>query len=144
MENNFKGTQGDLYKLRADRMGVPFIVYVNGSETIAYFYNQDKENPDEEVAEANCDLFMDAQKTIVESGMFPSELLAEYKKLKDFKEYVHNRLDGMNIEKDPESEHKEKGCRIGGRLDIVEAKLNSLQKIQKGLENVINENIKHL
>lgn len=41
------------------------------------------------------------------------------KKANEFKKYVHDRLDEAGIEKDPESPHKEHGCRIGGRLDIV-------------------------
>jgi len=44
----------------------------------------------------------------------------EVKKLQDFKDYVHDRLDKMGIEKDPESIHKAAGCRIGGRIDILE------------------------
>jgi hypothetical protein len=41
-------------------------------------------------------------------------------RLKAFKEYVHKRLDDMGIPVNPESSHKIHGCRIGGRLDIVE------------------------
>lgn len=48
------------------------------------------------------------------------DLKEENEKLLKFKQYVHDRLDKMGIEKDPESEHKAVGCRIGGRLDIVE------------------------
>lgn len=40
--------------------------------------------------------------------------------LQAFKDYVHKRLDAMGIPVDPESPHKANGCRIGGRLDIVE------------------------
>jgi hypothetical protein len=47
-------------------------------------------------------------------------LREELERAKQFKDYVHKRLDDMGIEKDPESEHKVAGCRIGGRLDIVE------------------------
>jgi hypothetical protein len=47
-------------------------------------------------------------------------LKMEVRKLQEFKDYVHSRLDTMGIEKDPESEHRGFGCRIGGRLDIVE------------------------
>lgn len=48
-----------------------------------------------------------------------SEANKEVQKLQAFKNYVHKRLDDAGIEKDPESAHKEAGCRIGGRLDIV-------------------------
>ncbi len=40
-------------------------------------------------------------------------------KLQEFKNYVHKRLDLAGIPIDPESPHKEHGCRIGGRLDIA-------------------------
>jgi hypothetical protein len=41
--------------------------------------------------------------------------------LEAFKKYVHDRLDAMGVpHSDPESEHDKAGCRIGGRLDIVE------------------------
>lgn len=44
-------------------------------------------------------------------------------KLQAFKDYVHQRLDAMGVPVDPESPHKAAGCRIGGRLDYVEANL---------------------
>ena len=44
---------------------------------------------------------------------------AERDKLKQFKEYVHARLDAAGVPTDPESPHRAEGCRIGGRLDIV-------------------------
>lgn len=47
------------------------------------------------------------------------DLVAEVEKLRKFKEYVHARLDAAGIEKDPDGPHKEQGCRIGGRLDLV-------------------------
>jgi len=61
-----------------------------------------------------------ASKTISEQAESIKELSTEIEKLKTFKSYVHDRLDAMGIEVDPESPHKEAGCRIGGRLDIVE------------------------
>jgi hypothetical protein len=44
-------------------------------------------------------------------------------KLQKFKDYVHDRLDKMEVPVDPESPHKAEGCRIGGRLDYVESKI---------------------
>ena len=42
-----------------------------------------------------------------------------------FKEYVHARLDEMKVPHEvPESEHTKAGCRIGGRLDWVEERLD--------------------
>lgn len=43
----------------------------------------------------------------------------ENKKLQAFKDYVHKRLDDAGVPVDPDSIHKEHGCRIGGRLDFV-------------------------
>ena len=60
---------------------------------------------------------------------------SEIEKLKAFKDYVHKRLDDAGVEKDPESEHKEKGCRIGGRLDIV----LKLKSEKEKLTNIITE-----
>ncbi|MBS0200483.1 MAG: hypothetical protein JSR70_08540 [Proteobacteria bacterium] len=45
--------------------------------------------------------------------------------LRAFKQYVHDRLDGMGIPVDPDSPHKAAGCRIGGRLDYVEQTLSA-------------------
>ena len=41
-----------------------------------------------------------------------------------FKQYVHDRLDAMGVPHTvKESPHTDAGCRVGGRLDYVEAKL---------------------
>lgn len=40
-------------------------------------------------------------------------------KLQAFKDYVHQRLDDAGIEKEPNGEHSQHGCRIGDRLDIA-------------------------
>lgn len=41
-----------------------------------------------------------------------------------FKDYVHQRLDAMGAPHSvPESEHDKAGCRIGGRLDWIEARI---------------------
>ena len=77
-------------------------------------------------------LIIDAGNTIQKCGLMPSELIDKVEKLQAFKDYVHDRLDKMGIEKDPESEHKEAGCRIGGRLDI-------LQQQRDELINVLSE-----
>ncbi len=49
------------------------------------------------------------------------ELFAQIDKLQAFKDFVHRRLDEMGVEKEPDGEHSKQGCRIGDRLDIVEA-----------------------
>ena len=47
-----------------------------------------------------------------------------------FKDYVHMRLDITGVPHNiPESEHDMAGCRIGGRLDWVDAKLKKQQAI---------------
>ena len=48
---------------------------------------------------------------------------AERDKLQRFKDYVHGRLDRMGVPADPDSPHKAEGCRVGGRLDWVAARL---------------------
>lgn len=48
-----------------------------------------------------------------------SDLKSKLKKLQDFKDYVHKRLDEAGVEKEPNGEHSKHGCRIGDRLDIV-------------------------
>ena len=50
---------------------------------------------------------------------YVDDLICRIKKLQDFKDYVHKRLDDAGIEKEPNGEHSEAGCRIGDRLDIV-------------------------
>lgn len=40
-------------------------------------------------------------------------------KLRDFKAYVHERLDRAGVPKDPPGEHSDAGCRVGQRLDLV-------------------------
>lgn len=51
--------------------------------------------------------------------------LAEVERLTAFKTYVHQRLDAMGVPVDPDSSHKAEGCRIGGRLDWIDAQLRS-------------------
>lgn len=54
-------------------------------------------------------------------------------KLEDFKAYVHQRLDKMGVPNSvPESEHDKAGCRIGGRLDWVEAAEDRATKLRRG------------
>jgi hypothetical protein len=98
-------------------------------------------------------LFRASLDHFIETGM-PSgsfylslcEMLSEHasqqnEALQKFKTYVHDRLDKMGIEKDPESVHKEAGCRIGGRLDIVEALQKRVQEYEQRYDNSIERNI---
>lgn len=62
------------------------------------------------------------------------KLREEIERLKVFKDYVHKRLDDAGIEKDPESVHKEAGCRIGVRLDIVLNGMCTKESRQKSIE----------
>lgn len=57
---------------------------------------------------------------------------AERDKLKEFKEYVHARLDKAGVPTDPESPHKAEGCRIGGRFDIVLTRYMALEMCLTG------------
>lgn len=54
-------------------------------------------------------------------------LLAANEKLARFKAYVHARLDAAGVTVDPESAHKEAGCRIGGRLDELIGQRDALE-----------------
>lgn len=64
------------------------------------------------------------------------ELKAVVAKLQAFKDYVHQRLDAMGVPVDPESPHKAAGCRIGGRLDYVEARIEAATAPMSGLSEV--------
>lgn len=61
------------------------------------------------------------------------ELEAQLNKLAAFKKYVHERLDEAGVPVDPESPHKDEGCRIGGRLDWLLARLSgiTIEKMQQ-------------
>lgn len=61
-------------------------------------------------------------------NLYASQFSEEAEKLKAFKEYVHDRLDKMNIPTHPEGEHSKAGCRIGDRLDIIESKFSESSK----------------
>jgi transposase len=67
------------------------------------------------------------------------EMKTEIEKLQKFKDYVHDRLDKMGISVDPESPHKEAGCRIGGRLDIGESRLKVYERHSKAQAEYIQE-----
>lgn len=58
----------------------------------------------------------------------------ERDKLQAFKSYVHKRLDEAGVTVDPESSHRDRGCRIGGRLDEVFAVIVALSADVKRLE----------
>ena len=69
---------------------------------------------------------------------------ARIEKLAAFKAYVHERLDGAGIEKEPNGPHSAAGCRVGDRLDIVFAHVSkqgeaikALEERNKGLEKEI-------
>jgi len=68
----------------------------------------------------------------------------DIEKLQAFKDYVHKRLDDAGIEKDPESEHKAKGCRIGGRLDIVLNNFKDISDFKSSLKREIEKRIEEL
>ena len=50
-------------------------------------------------------------------------------KLEAFKNYVHQRLDAMGIEKEPNGKHSANGCRIGDRLDLLEERIKQAEEI---------------
>lgn len=55
----------------------------------------------------------------------------EETKAREFKEYVHGRLDAAGVPVDPESPHKAAGCRIGGRLDVLIGERDMLRAAEK-------------
>jgi seryl-tRNA synthetase len=56
------------------------------------------------------------------------EIHEELNKLREFKRYVHAKLDEMGVPTDPEAEkNKETGCRIEGRLNYLEKQISDLK-----------------
>jgi hypothetical protein len=109
------------------------IISIGTSFTYEWKYGYSNYNPPKagqitSEVQSNGQLIADAGTTANKCGKLPSELL-------DFKDYVHNRLDEIGIEKDPESEHKENGCRIGGRLDIVSKLLEQRNELLEALDS---------
>jgi hypothetical protein len=78
----------------------------------------------EAVGKSECASVNTEESTRISAYDFVSQknasLIESNRKLQAFKDYVHSRLDGMGIEKEPNGEHSNAGCRIGDRLDIVE------------------------
>lgn len=107
--------------------GVYRNIAVDGRE-VATFCNED-----------DATLFADALSTIQKFGLMPSELIDKVEKLQAFKDYVHDRLDKMDVEKDPESIHKEAGCRIGGRLDILQQQRDELLELLAHMRPIYKE-----
>ena len=50
---------------------------------------------------------------------FMTELVKQRDALQAFKTFVHTRLDKAGVPVDPPGEHRDAGCRIGQRLDLV-------------------------
>lgn len=68
------------------------------------------------------------------------ELIDALEKANAFKAYVHTRLDEMGVpHSDPESEHDKAGCRVGGRLDLLEEERSrafyALSRLSSGMGN---------
>lgn len=65
------------------------------------------------------------------------DLVAEAKKLRAFKKYVHGRLDAANVPADPEpTENAKTGCRIEGRLNHVLAARPMAAKLREAFLRV--------
>jgi hypothetical protein len=74
------------------------------------------------------------------AALTPSAPAAEdaVAKLQAFKDYVHQRLDAMGVPHSvPESEHDKAGCRVGGRLDFVEASHARVAELRREKEAVV-------
>lgn len=55
----------------------------------------------------------------IEHAKACEEAVKELEALRQFKAYVHERLDDAGIPTHPEGEHSKAGCRVGDRLDIA-------------------------
>jgi hypothetical protein len=64
-----------------------------------------------------------------------AQLKADREKLQAFKDYVHTRLDDAGVPVDPPSAHRDEGCRIGGRLDVL---LADRERLREALEDVLS------
>jgi hypothetical protein len=61
-----------------------------------------------------------------------TSLREELEKLREFKRYVHDRLDKMGVPVDPEpANNAAHGCRIEGRLNFI---VSAIQSSQGGIE----------
>ncbi len=69
-------------------------------------------------------------------------LFQERDKLAAFKDYCHARLDAAGVPTDPDSPHKAEGCRIGGRLDYVFARVKELERKYAAGDNIGDGHIK--
>ncbi len=58
------------------------------------------------------------------------------RKLQDFKDFVHRRLDEMGIEKEPNGKHSAEGCRVGDRLDIVQEQIKLSSELQDDIRRL--------
>lgn len=59
--------------------------------------------------------------------------------LEEFKKYVHDRLDKMGIPADPDPDNnKEHGCRIEGRLNVVEAQGKRIEELEAQMKELLN------
>jgi len=65
-------------------------------------------------------------------------LKAERDKLAAFKAFVHRRLDEMEVPTHPDGKHSKAGCRIGDRLDIVQAERTKPQARQTELLDLLD------
>lgn len=65
------------------------------------------------------------------------DTVAERNKLREFKRYVHDRLDVAGVPVDPESSHQAEGCRIGGRLDVLIGERDELRRRVAALSAVV-------
>lgn len=101
---------------------------------------------------------MDVHKNPGAAGEWPSPLsvaqvaalIAERDKLAEFKAFVHKRLDDAGVPTDPPGEHRDAGCRIGQRLDVLFARENvyvqraaeatlELDEMRKRLRKILDE-----
>ena len=61
---------------------------------------------------------------------------AKAERLKDFKDFVHGRLDEAGIPTHPDGEHSKAGCRIGDRLDIALSAVAEVERLREALKEI--------
>lgn len=103
----------------AELLAVPVLVAIRGEGRLSTVVNPSSWKMSAMRDGTEYALVLYAPVTRDEAEELAPHLVAEVEKLRKFKEYVHARLDAAGIEKDPDGPHKEQGCRIGGRLDLV-------------------------
>jgi hypothetical protein len=72
-----------------------------------------------------------AARHIVQLEEQVAHLTTERIKLQAFKDFVHKRLDDAGVPADPPGEHRDRGCRVGQRLDVLIGERDGLRAFRR-------------